>query len=424
MVYAVLVVMTLGAGLALGWRAVERHDALLTNAEDLGFTDQIIWNFLRGQAFRFTTYQDAEFALDIDLKSVRRPDSLLAYHVEPILVALAPVYLLVADVRAILWLQGVAVALGAIPAYRLASRRLGSPAAGLAFAAVYLLAPPGQWAALADFHSVALAAPLLMLAIDALDAGQPRLFLLAGLLAAATKEEVGLIVAGLGVLGLFRYPPRRSWPLRARWVRALGLGVAPCETVDNQGAMCLAAAAAIVLGLGWAIVCVGVIIPFYSGGAISPFTARYAELGGSPGALLRTLVERPSAYVAVLSRQEVVGDLGTLLLSGGWLALLAPEMLLPVAPILALNILSNSPWMAAGRAHYSASVLPLVIAAAIVGAGRLVAASRPAWRRHDIESRARRAVAGGDRGGRHRVPSERDWPVRGRPARPGRHPAR
>src|SRR5262249_55667123 len=158
---------------------------------------QVIWNFLRGQFFRFSTYQDAEFTTDIDLKAVRRPDSLLAFHVEPILLAFAPLYLVVPDVRTILWLQGFAIALGAIPAYRLARRRLGSSWAGLAFAAVYLLSPLGQWAAVADFHSVALAAPLLMLALDALDAGQPGLFLLAGLLAASTKEEIGLLVAGL-----------------------------------------------------------------------------------------------------------------------------------------------------------------------------------------------------------------------------------
>jgi hypothetical protein len=36
----------------------------------------------------------------------------------------------------------------------------------------------------------------------ALDAGQPRLFLVAGLLAASTKEEIGLLVAGLGALAL------------------------------------------------------------------------------------------------------------------------------------------------------------------------------------------------------------------------------
>jgi alpha-D-xyloside xylohydrolase len=345
--YLVLAALVVGAGFGLGWRAVERHHALLTNAEDLGFTDQIVWNFLRGHFFRFSTYQDAEFTTDIDLKAVRRVDSLLAFHVEPILLPLAPLYLAIPDVRAILWLQGFAIALGAIPAYRLAHRRLGSPLAGLAFAAVYLLAPLGQWAAAADFHSVALAAPLLLLAVDALDAGQPRLFLIAGLLAASTKEEIGLLVAGLGVLAL---------------LRSAGGG---CRR------MCWAGLAAIVLGAGWSVVCVGVIIPYYSGGTISPFTARYAEIGGSPGGALRMLVANPAAYLAVLSRPEVTSYLLTLVLAGGWLGLLAPELLLVAAPVLALNVFSNSPWMAAGRAHYSASLLPLLVAAAIVGAGRL-----------------------------------------------------
>ena len=287
--HVVLVVLVLGAGFGLGWRAVERHDALLTNAEDLGFTDQVIWNFLHGQFFRFSTYQDAEFSTDIDLKAVRRPDSLLAFHVEPILMALAPLYVLVPDVRAILWLQGFALALGAIPAYRLARRRLGLRPAGLAFAMVYLLAPLGQWAAAADFHSVALAAPLLMLAIDALDAGQPRLFLVAGLLAASTKEEIGLLVAGLGVLALLRSVWQARSPSPACGGGGWGVGA-------GRRRLRLAGIAAVVLGAGWSAVCVGVIIPYYSGGTISPFTARYAEIGGSPGGALRTLVEHPGAY--------------------------------------------------------------------------------------------------------------------------------
>ena len=352
----VTVLLVLAVGLGLGWRAVQRHDALLSNAEDLGFTDQILWNFLHGQFFRFTTYQNAEFATDINLAAVRRVDSLLAFHVEPILIPLAPLYWLVPDVRAILWLQGICLALGAIPAYRLATRRLGSPLAGLAFAAVYLLSPLGQWAAVADFHSVALAAPLLLLAIDALDEGRSWLFLLAGLLAASTKEEIGLLTAGLGVVGLL-------W----RW-----RSPTPSPSI-----------AAILLGAGWSALCVTVIIPFYSGGAISPFTARYADLGGSPGAMLRTLVEQPSAYLSVLGRPEVAGYLWTLLLGGAWLGLLAPELLVVAAPVLLLNVLSNSPWMAAGRAHYSASVLPIVVAAAIVGLGRL-ALLAPAERRRYV----------------------------------------
>jgi len=432
--YAVLLALVLVVGLGLGWRSVERHLALQSNAEDLGFTDQIIWNFLRGQVFRFSTYQNAEFETDIDLRAIRRPDSLLAFHVEPILVALVPLYAVVPDVRAILWLQGIALALGAIPAYRLARRRLGHPLAGLAFAAVFLLMPPVQWAALADFHTVALAAPLLLLAIDALDAGRWRLFLAAGLLAAGTKEEVGLIVAGLGGLGLLRTATMPTWLPRPRWLprrlmhlRAFGLGPplgrydegcissrdawkSPRDAGDDQmesskprchpeaGGACRracpersegilspaqpvssthiralrnASLAAVVLGVGWSVLCVGVIIPSYSGGEISPFTARYAHLGGSPGALARTLFEQPLAYVETLGRPEVLGYVGTLLLGGGWLALFAPELLLPVAPVLALNVLSNSPWMAAGRAHYSASLVPLLVVAAIFGAERM-----------------------------------------------------
>ena len=342
--WAVLILFTLGVGLGLGWRAVTRHDALQSGAEDLGFTDQVIWNFMRGQVFRFTTYTHAEFATDIDLKAIRRPDSLLAFHVEPILVLLAPIYLLVSDVRAILWLQGIGVALGAIPAYRLARRRLGHPLAGLAFAMVYLLSPLGQWAAMADFHSVALAAPLLMLAIDALDAGRTRLFLLAGLLAVMTKEEVGLVVAGLGLLGLLRcLAPLFGWP----GPLGLGPGVNGCS--DARRALGRVSFATVILGIGWSIVCVTMIIPHYSGSAVSPFTTRYAELGDSPLGALRTFVEQPSAYLKQLNRPEVFSYLGTLLLAGGWLALLAPELLVPAVPVLLLNILSGSPWMAAGR---------------------------------------------------------------------------
>jgi uncharacterized membrane protein len=379
---AVLILLAVAVGLGLGWRAVQRHDALQTGAEDLGFTDQILWNFLRGQVFRFTTYQHAEFVTDVDLKAIRRPDSLLAFHVEPILVLLAPLYLVVPDVRAILWLQGVALALAAIPAYRLARRRLGHPLAGLAFATVYLLSPLGQWAALADFHSVTLAAPLLMLAIDALDAGHTRLFLLAGLLAAMTKEEVGLVVAGLGLLGLLR-----CLSLRIGWLPALGLGPAAISCPDGWRRLGRASLAAVVLGIGWSIFCVSIVIPYYSGGTISPFTVRYAELGGSPLAALRTFVEHPSTYLHLVTRPEALGYLGTLLLVGGWLVLLAPELLVPAVPVLLLNILSASPWMSAGRAHYSASILPLVVAMACIAAQRFVTlhsrfggepASRPA----------------------------------------------
>lgn len=98
----------------------------------------------------------------------------------------------------------------------------------------------------------------------------------------------------------------------------------------------------------------------YSGG-VSPFGARYGA----------TLASGPAATLQALTRPEVIDYLKTLLLSGGWLGLLAPLSLLPALPSLALNTLSTSPWMAAGKAHYSGLVLPFVIVGAAAGLQRL-----------------------------------------------------
>ena len=68
-------------------------------------------------------------------------------------------YALPALFVALLVLQSVAIALGAIPAFLVARDHLASDVAGLAYAALWLLAPAVQGANLADFHTVALAAP-------------------------------------------------------------------------------------------------------------------------------------------------------------------------------------------------------------------------------------------------------------------------
>jgi len=146
--------------------ALARHAAGGSHAEDLGFTDQVIWNFLRGQWFRTSVYQGATWNTEIDIARLARPDSLLAFHVEPMLLLLVPLYALGGDARHLLGLQALAVALGAIPAYRLGVRWGGSHWSGGAIAAAYLLSLLGQWAVLSDFHTSTLAAPLLLLAIE------------------------------------------------------------------------------------------------------------------------------------------------------------------------------------------------------------------------------------------------------------------
>ncbi|HEY3061678.1 MAG TPA: DUF2079 domain-containing protein [Chloroflexota bacterium] len=313
-----------------GWLAIARHLAGGSHAEDLGFTDQVIWNFLRGQWFRMSLYQGATWNTEIDIAHLARPDSLLAFHFEPMLLGFVPLYALGAGPVALLAVQALAVGLGAIPAYHLGQHYSRSQWAGVAVAGAYLLSPLDQWAVLSDFHTSTLAAPLLVLAAERiLVAHRPGQGITIIALALSAREDVGPTVAVLGISLLVLGAARRV---------SFGLVL--------MSILCTVAAAGVLAA--------------YSGGA-SPFGERYAaSLGqGLPG------------IAQAITRPETLSAFVTTVLSGAWLGLLAPAALLPALPALASNTLSASPWMAAGKAHYSGLILPFVVIAAAAGLRRL-----------------------------------------------------
>jgi uncharacterized membrane protein len=294
-------------------------------------------------------YQGATWNTEIDLGRIARPDSLLAFHFEPMLLLLVPLYA-VGGISLLLVIQALALAAGAVPAYRLGRYGSGSAVAGVAVAAAYLLSPLGQWAVLADFHTSTLAVPLLLLAVErAVVHKSTAQALIAGGLAATAREDVGPAIAALGVVLLLSHAAQRI-----RWRRGVGaVEASTARLVERIGWL----SGLTLLGLGLASSIVGMLVIRSYGGGGLPFDVRYAEtigrgLGGSMAAL-----ERPS----------VLGYAQTLLLSGGWLGLLAPLALVPALPSLALNALSTSPWMAAGKAHYSGLVLPFIVLGAAAG---------------------------------------------------------
>src|SRR6185437_16866799 len=104
------------------------------NAFDLGYVSQALWYDAHGEPFRFTTIQGVSALLEgVDPTAIRHPHWLLAFHVEPALLLLAPLYRLWPDPRLLLWLQAVVVGAGALPAAWLARRLLGGWPAGLVF---------------------------------------------------------------------------------------------------------------------------------------------------------------------------------------------------------------------------------------------------------------------------------------------------
>ena len=182
-----------GAGFAA--ISIRRDHAFETGRFDLGNMVQAVWSTAHGHPLRITDLRGDQI-------------SRLAAHVDPILVLFAPFWRLWPSADLLLTVQALAIALGALPVFRLARRHLGSERAALGFALAYLLYPPLQWLTLNEFHPVALATPLLLFAFDALDRDRLVPFAIYALLACATKEEIPLVVAAMG---LWYALARRRW---------------------------------------------------------------------------------------------------------------------------------------------------------------------------------------------------------------------
>ncbi len=225
---------------AAGFSALSilRHRALQTGRFDLGNMVQAVWSTAHGHPLAVTGLRGDEI-------------SRLAAHFDPILAAFAPLWLVWPSPDSLLVAQAVAVALGALPVFWLARKHLGSERAGAAFALAYLLYPPTQWLTLNEFHPVALACPLLLFAIWYLDEDRLLPFALFALAAAISKEEIGLVVAGLG---LWHAIARRHW---------------------------LEGAAIAAGGLAISLVAIEVVIPHFNRAGTSSFFARYSQVGGS-----------------------------------------------------------------------------------------------------------------------------------------------
>ena len=308
--------------------SILRHRAFATGRFDLGNMVQAVWSTAHGHPLRMTGLRGDQV-------------SRLGAHFDPILAAFAPLWLLWPSPDVLLVAQAVAVGLGALPVFWLARKHLGSERAALGFALAYLLYPPTQWLTLNEFHPVALACPLLLFAIWYLDEGRVVPFATFALVAATTKEEIALVVAGLGI-----------WYAFSDGRRLTGIAIA-------------AAAAAV------AVVAIEVVIPHFNRAGTSSFLTRYSEVGSTPGGILHTALTDPWTIVTTALTGRGLGYLARLLLPLGLLALAAPLVLVAALPELAVNLLSAATTQTSIRFHYTAGLIPVLVAAAVLGAARL-----------------------------------------------------
>lgn len=354
--------------------SVRLHDAQRTHKSDLGQMDQAIWNTNRGRFVQETKLEEV---------SARLTD-----HVEPIYAPVSLVFYLWDDVRALLVLQSVALALGAWPVYLIAEGRLATGrghsdrqpgyrrtavVAALACAAAYLLYPPLQAANVAEFHALPLATPLILLVFLAIERQRWAWFLVATVLVAMVQEGTALLAAALGAYALALGLWRRTRP-PATAAAAPGAGGRP------DMAAVVAGAAALLFGLGWFYVATFVIIPAYAAPAYgleeTPYAARFGALGDSFGQVALSMLTRPGLVLQVALEPLRVEYVWRLLAPVGFLALAGPEILLLAFPLFAANALSSYPMQYSGLLHYSAPLAAYAVMGAIVGGHRISAPLR------------------------------------------------
>jgi uncharacterized membrane protein len=315
--------------------SIGRNRAFNTGRFDLGNMTQAIWNTAHGHFLEVTNLPGNQ-------------TSRLGSHFDPILAALAPLWLAWPSPDMLMVVQALAVALGALPVYWLARKHLGSERAGVGFALAYLLYPATQWLTLNEFHPVAFATPLLLFAFWYLDEDRLVPFALFSLIAIACKEEIGLVVAGFG-----------AWYLLSRRRRREGLAI-------------------LVVGIAATVVAVEVIVPHFSG-STSSFYSRYSEVGGSPSGIVKTLFTQPGKVLGNAFSRAHLDYLGHMLLPLGLLVVFSPWLLLAALPEAALNVLSKNPYQGSVYFHYQAGLIPPLMVAAVLGAAAL------ARRRPDVK---------------------------------------
>lgn len=300
---------------------------------DLGNMSQAIWSATQGRPLLYSTAQGVSA-------------SRLSGHVEAVYFLLAPLYALWPDPRLLLLVQAGLFALGALPVYRMALRRIDSRFAARCLALVYLLYPTALTSVLFDFHSDTLAMPLLLFALDALDARAWRRYALFVALALSCKFYLAAPVAGIGAYAYLWGGQRRAGALTV-------------------------AAAAIYGALAFLVV-----RPLFAGPSVGVAQASQGYLAyyfGRLGEIRDSLGDR------LLSAVVVFGP-ALLIAWRGW------RWLLPGMPIALAALLTTGPGGAYDfRYHHYAVVVPFVLMAAISGAERRAqAAAAPGRSRRSL----------------------------------------
>ena len=318
---------------------------------------------------RFYTFQTSSYDLVIFDQAVRSyahlhpgisimkgvhngfgPDfSVLGDHWSPILAVLAPLYWVDNSPANLLVAQAVLFALAIPPLWLFTRRAFGGGQKAIVAAYLVSVAYALSWpiaAALAfDFHEVAFAPVLTAVALERIQAGRLRtaLLALAGLL--LVKEDMGFLVAGIGVYLMLSRP----------------------RTLRRQ---LLVGAALVVAGVADGLIATYVLIPAM-GGRADYYWAYHALGNNGPQAIAHILAHPASSLQLAITPRVKLDTMLWLLAAFCFLSLRSP-LVLATIPLLAERMLATKfpNWWVTGF-QYNAYLVIVLAMAAVDGAARL-----------------------------------------------------
>src|SRR5215470_8957762 len=285
--------------------------------------------------------------------------SVLGDHWSPILAVLAPLYWVFDGPQTLLVAQAVLFALAIPPLWMFTRRAFGGGQAAVVAAflvsVVYLLSWPIASALYFNFHEVAFAPVLTAVALERLQAGRLRTALIALAALLLVKEDMGLLVAGIGLYLLVARP----------------------AVVPRQR---LVAAAIIVAGIADTLLATYVLIPAFGGR--SDYYWAYTSLGSDAGQAAWHLITHPASSLQLLVTPRV--KLTTVLWLFGafcFLPLRSPISLATIPLLLERMLGSVFPAWWGTADQYNAFLVVVLVCAAVDGAARLARSPPLAGRR-------------------------------------------
>lgn len=313
--------------------SIARHISLSSGASDLGIFDQAIWNTAHG---------------DILFSSLKNNMNLLGDHFEPVLLLIAPLYLLWPNVIILFLVQSILLASAVIPLYLIARAELKERFLILAFIVSYILSRPLRGVGLSDFHPECFVLTLLFWAYYFVKKRKNTLLVLTVLLLLFCKEDVAFLISGLGIFVLFSQKRFR-----------LGFVL-------------------FIAGIAAWFLETKIIIPHFNPSGVYPYMDRL-PFGLTYMDNIKAVINNPFLLVNSFLTKEKMEYCVKLLAPLGFLSILSPAHYVLIAIPLFKNILPvniNFSGFYNITSHYTAGIIPFVYISAISGAGWLLSKIR------------------------------------------------